>query len=100
MKLIGYTLNDKDKMKRFLFSVLCALPMMAMAQNATIRINTSRVIGEIDPNIYGVFMEPISFKGSPGSPMSGNTLYGPLYDPSSPLANKDGFKTNYIDAMM
>ncbi len=28
-----------------------------------------------------------------------NTLYGPLYDPSSPLANKDGFKTDYIEAM-
>jgi len=86
-------------MRKTLLFIVCVVSMTAMAQNATIRINTSRIIGEIDPNIYGVFMEPISFKGHPGSSMSGSTLYGPLYDPSSPLANKDGFKTNYIDAM-
>jgi len=28
-----------------------------------------------------------------------NTLYGTLYDPSSPLADEHGFKKNYIDAM-
>jgi alpha-L-arabinofuranosidase len=28
-----------------------------------------------------------------------NTLYGTLYDPSSPLANENGFRKDYIDAM-
>jgi len=83
-------------MRKTILFVLLAIPLALPAQNATITINTSRVIGEVDPNIYGVFMEPISMKIKG---VATNTLYGPLYDPSSPLANKDGFKTNYIDAM-
>jgi alpha-N-arabinofuranosidase len=34
------------------------------AQTATIKIDVDRIIGEIDPNIYGVFMEPIHFNGA------------------------------------
>jgi alpha-N-arabinofuranosidase len=67
-----------------------------MAQTASIRIDNERVIGDIDPNIYGVFMEPIG--RSTEIPVR-NSLYGALYDPSSPLANEDGFKTNYLEAM-
>ena len=83
-------------MKRFIFSILLVLPLSLMAQTATITVNTDRVIGNIDPNIYGVFMEPIG--RSTEQPIR-NTLYGTLYDPSSPLANADGFITTYIDAM-
>ena len=35
------------------------LPLTTFAQNATIKIDVTRTIGEIDPKIYGVFMEPI-----------------------------------------
>jgi alpha-N-arabinofuranosidase len=83
-------------MKHFISIILLALPLSLMAQNASIKINTDRAIGDIDPNIYGVFMEPIG--ASTEQPIR-NSLYGPLYDPSSPLANADGFKTDYIDAM-
>ncbi|MDR0694458.1 MAG: alpha-N-arabinofuranosidase, partial [Prevotellaceae bacterium] len=83
-------------MKRFISIILIALPLSLMAQTASITINTERIIGDIDPNIYGVFMEPI---GSSTEQPIRNTLYGTLYDPSSPLANKDGFITTYIDAM-
>lgn len=72
------------------------LPLVLIAQTAKIRIDSERVIGDVDPNIYGVFMEPIG--RSTDLPVR-NSLYGPLYDPDSPLANKDGFKTDYIDAM-
>jgi alpha-N-arabinofuranosidase len=67
-----------------------------MAQTAFIRIDSDRAVGEIDPNIYGVFMEPI---GSSTEMPVRNTVYGNLYDPASPLANEDGFRTDYIDAM-
>jgi alpha-N-arabinofuranosidase len=72
-----------------------------MAQNARIKIDIERSIGEIDPKIYGVFMEPIQISGRRGLPDSPriNTLYGNLYAPSSPLANEDGFRKDYIDAM-
>jgi alpha-N-arabinofuranosidase len=83
-------------MKRFISIILLALPFSLTAQNASIKIDTDRVIGDIDPNIYGVFMEPIG--RSTEIPVR-NSLYGTLYDPSSPLANEDGFKTNYIDAL-
>jgi alpha-L-arabinofuranosidase len=89
-------------MKKLLFLFLMCLPLWIYTQNAIIKIDVERVIGEIDPKIYGVFMEPIQFNGRRmGLPDSVqfNTLYGTLYDPKSPLANKDGFKTNYIDAM-
>ena len=72
------------------------------AQTAIIKIDIDRTIGEIDPKIYGVFMEPIHFNGRRmGLPDSVdfNTLYGNLYDPSSSLANEDGFRKDYIDAL-
>jgi alpha-N-arabinofuranosidase len=89
-------------MKKLLSVWLLALPFFVFAQHAKIRIDVNRTIGEIDPKIYGVFMEPIQFSGRRmGLPDSVkfNTLYGPVYDPGSPLADKSGFKKNYIDAM-
>lgn len=85
-------------MKKSLFTLLIILPALLAAQNATIKIDIERNIGEIDPRIYGVFMEPIQFSGKRfGLPDSVqfNTLYGTLYDPSSPLADENGFKKNF-----
>ena len=62
---------------------------------ATIKIDTERIIDDIDPKIYGVFMEPIGFNRNG---VTGNTMYGPVYNPDSPLANDHGFNTAYIDA--
>ncbi|MES1159199.1 MAG: alpha-L-arabinofuranosidase C-terminal domain-containing protein, partial [Bacteroidota bacterium] len=81
---------------------LALLPVGIMAQTATIKIDIDRTVADIDPRIYGVFMEPIHLNGRRvGLPDSVdfNTLYGTLYDPSSPLAGEDGFRTDYIDAM-
>jgi alpha-N-arabinofuranosidase len=87
-------------MQKILLYLLVWSTLSLTAQNAKIKIDPERVIGEIDPKIYGVFMEPIEFNGRRmGLPDSVrfNTLYGTLYDPKSPLANKDGFKTNFIE---
>lgn len=81
-------------MKKLITLALFVLPLSVLAQTATIRIDTERVIGEIDPNIYGAFMEPIG--RSTQHPIV-NNLYGPLYNPDSPKANADGFNTDYID---
>ena len=87
-------------MKRVLVSLLIGIPGFLIAQNAKIRIDVERTIGEIDPKIYGAFMEPIQISGRRGLPDSPqlNTLYGTLYDPGSPLADENGFKKNYIEA--
>lgn len=86
-----------------IYSLACLIfPMALCSQNAKIKIDLDRVIDEVDPKIYGVFMEPIQFSGRRlGMPdtTSFNTLYGNLYDPSSPLADKNGFRKDYIDAM-
>src|SRR5580765_8722344 len=89
-------------MKKMFSSFLLAFPVLLSAQTAKIKIDVDRTISEIDPKIYGVFMEPIHLNGRRlGLPdtVDFNTLYGTLYDPSSPLANEDGFKKDYIDAL-
>jgi len=51
-------------MIRGLFSRLIMLSLFfipLIAQAATIKIDIDRKIGDIDPRIYGVFMEPIHF---------------------------------------
>ena len=78
-------------MKRLCVVTALLLSLVSSAQNASIRFDISRKVGDIDRNIYGMFMEPIFRSGN-------NSLYGPVYDPSSPLANADGFKTDFIDA--
>ncbi|HMO62683.1 MAG TPA: alpha-L-arabinofuranosidase C-terminal domain-containing protein [Ferruginibacter sp.] len=89
-------------MKKIIAALLPAIPLLLQAQQATIKIDIERTIGEIDPRIYGVFMEPIHLTGKMlGLPdtVSLNTLYGTLYDPASPLADENGFKKDYINAM-
>lgn len=89
-------------MKRFCLTLMTVLPLLLSAQNATIKFDIERPIGDIDPKIYGVFMEPIHFSGGrfglPDS-LSFNTLYGNLYDPDSPLADEHGFRKDYIEAL-
>ncbi|MGA8265129.1 MAG: hypothetical protein WB779_11855, partial [Ignavibacteriaceae bacterium] len=89
-------------MKKLFFALIVVLPFTLLAQTAEIKIDVGRTIGKIDPNIYGVFMEPIHFNGARmGLPdtVEFNTVYGNLYDPSSPLADQNGFRKDYIDAM-
>jgi alpha-N-arabinofuranosidase len=89
-------------MKKIFIIVLLTLPISLSAQNAKIKIDIERTISAIDPKIYGVFMEPINFSGRRmGLPDSVffSTLYGSLYDPSSPLSDENGFRKDYIDAM-
>ncbi len=54
---------------------------------ARIKIDRDRTIGEIDPKIYGNFIEHL-----------GRCIYGGIYDPASPLADEDGFRKDVIEA--
>jgi alpha-L-arabinofuranosidase len=53
-----------------------------------ISIDPGRVIGEIDRNIFGGFAEHL-----------GRCIYGGIYEPGSPLADKQGFRTDVIAAL-
>ena len=57
------------------------------AENARIKIDIERTIGEIDSKIYGNFVEHL-----------GRCIYGGIYEPSSQYADEDGFRTDVIDA--
>lgn len=59
----------------------------AHAQNARIKLDIDRTIGEVDPLIYGNFVEHL-----------GRNVYGGIYDPDSPLSDEQGFRTDVIEA--
>jgi len=64
-----------------------SLVLPATAQNARIKIDVDRTIGEVDSLIYGNFVEHL-----------GRNVYGGIYDPDSPLSNEQGFRTDVIEA--
>lgn len=78
-----------------LFFLLGLLAPAAFAGSARITFDTGAVIDRVDPRIYGVFMEPIGFNRAD---LKFNTLYGPLYDPASPLADEHGWRKDMLEA--
>lgn len=82
-------------MKKLLLKLLSALilallvyPAALQAQNAKIKFDTDRKIGEVDKNIYGNFVEHL-----------GRCVYGGIYDPASPLSDANGFRKDVMDAV-
>src|SRR5450432_3455885 len=59
----------------------------ASAGGATIKIDFDRKLGTIDRNIYGNFTEHL-----------GRCIYGGIYEPGSPLSDKDGFRKDVLEA--
>jgi alpha-N-arabinofuranosidase len=53
-----------------------------------IKIDPERTLGAIDRNIFGGFAEHL-----------GRCIYGGIYDPGSPLADKDGLRKDVIGAL-
>lgn len=58
------------------------------AQNARIKIDTDRTIGEVSPLLYGNFVEHL-----------GRCVYGGIYDPDSPLSDENGFRMDVFEAV-
>jgi alpha-N-arabinofuranosidase len=65
-------------MKRVLLVFQLFLPIALIAQTAKIKFDIERVIGEVDPKIYGVFMEPIHRRSGNPDTSKFNTVYGNL----------------------
>jgi alpha-L-arabinofuranosidase len=76
--------------KRILFLSLSGLIIMTNvgAQNARIKIDTDRIIGEVDENIYGNFVEHL-----------GRCVYDGIYEPGNPLSDENGFREDVIEAL-
>lgn len=62
-------------------------PGIVDAQDARIKLDIDRTVGEVDSLIYGNFVEHL-----------GRNVYGGIYDPDSPLSNDQGFRTDVIQA--
>ncbi|SDM31343.1 alpha-N-arabinofuranosidase [Catalinimonas alkaloidigena] len=71
----------------FLFSVSLLTPPL-FAQNARIKIDTDRTIGEVSPLLYGNFVEHL-----------GRCVYGGIYEPGSPLSDDQGFRKDVLAAV-
>lgn len=85
------------RFQELLFTTIFLLvPLGAFAGTARITFDLGDVIDQVDPRIYGVFMEPIGFNRPD---MKFNTLYGPLYAPEAPDADENGWRTGMLDAV-
>ncbi len=69
--------------------VLACFAAGAQAQPAParIKIDTDRVIGEVDPHLFGNFTEQL-----------GRCIYGGIFEEGSPLSDSDGFRKDVMEA--
>src|ERR1044072_4959048 len=71
---------------------LLAIPAAGRAQSrplkARIKIDTERVIGDIDPKLYGNFIEHL-----------GRCIDGGIFEEKSPLSDAKGFRKDVMDAV-
>src|SRR6478609_3633587 len=58
------------------------------AQNARIKIDLDRTIGEVDKNIYGNFVEHL-----------GRCVYGGIYEEGSPLSDENSYRKDVMSAV-
>ncbi len=79
------------KITAFALIVLCLFWSTLMAQSssskARIKIDIDRTIGQINKNLYGNFVEHL-----------GRCVYGGIYDPNSPQADKNGLRKDVLEA--
>jgi alpha-N-arabinofuranosidase len=83
--------NSTTLSRRSFSTALVAAPYLALAQQgplrARVKIDTERVIGDIDPKIYGNFIEHL-----------GRCIDGGIFEEKSPLSDPSGFRRDVFDA--
>src|SRR5271165_588720 len=67
---------------------LAAAQASSSAAQARIKIDTDRVIGEVDPLLFGNFTEQL-----------GRCIYGGIFEEGSPLSDSDGFRKDVMEAV-
>lgn len=78
------------KIKSIISTFLLATMVLGgtMAQNAIIKIDLDRKIGEVDKLLYGNFVEHL-----------GRCVYGGIYEENSPLSDERGFRKDVLEAV-
>ena len=67
---------------------ICITAFTSEAQNARIKIDIDRKIGEVDKNLYGNFVEHL-----------GRCVYGGIYEEGSSLADDKGIRLDVLEAV-
>jgi alpha-N-arabinofuranosidase len=70
------------------FIFLLAVSAFSQAPQARIKIDTDRVIGEVDKNVFGNFAEHL-----------GRMIYGGIYEEGSPLSDSDGYRQDVLEVV-
>lgn len=78
----------KIGLKPLLLLVFAGMVWQAGAQNARIKIDIDRKIGEVDKHLYGNFVEHL-----------GRCVYGGIYDEGSPLSDDKGIRLDVLQAV-
>jgi alpha-N-arabinofuranosidase len=81
----------KNKLKQLSLLIVITISLLSgivTAQNAKIKIDVDRKIGEVNKLIYGNFVEHL-----------GRCVYGGIYDEGSKLSNDRGFRTDVLKAV-
>jgi alpha-L-arabinofuranosidase len=76
--------------RRTFSKALLAAPLVGRAQqslHARVKIDTERTIGDIDPKIYGNFIEHL-----------GRCIEGGVFEENSPLADSNGYRRDVFEA--
>jgi alpha-L-arabinofuranosidase len=86
-------LTDLKTISRRSFTTsIIAVPFAARAQQnqlrARVKIDTERVVGEIDPLIYGNFVEHL-----------GRCIDGGIFEEGNPLSDSNGYRKDVFDAV-
>lgn len=81
---------DSIYRKIFLVLTICCFIIQknVNAQNARIKIDTDRIIGEVDKNIYGNFIEHL-----------GRCVYKGIFDPENSLSDINGYRKDVMMAV-
>src|SRR5437660_10226250 len=74
-------------MTRLRLALAFALTFSAAAQQARIKIDTDRRVGEVDKLLFGNFSEHL-----------GRMIYGGIYEEGSPLSDADGYRKDVMNA--
>ncbi len=84
-------MTDPRITRRTFSGALLAAPVLLHGKQSSIEtrvnIDTGRINGQIDPKIYGNFTE-----------MLGRCIYGGIFEPGSPLSDKDGYRKDVLKA--
>jgi alpha-L-arabinofuranosidase len=78
----------KQKIKLITVYLLGSVLASTYGQNAKIKIDIDRKIGEVNKNLYGNFVEHL-----------GRCVYGGIYEKGSPLSDENGFRKDVLEAV-